>query len=81
MKFTAEDIRRQMQQTNPGINQLPQIDAGMESLLGSMATAAQNSLLEACPTLIDRLRSSPQLAQKLKELMQNWGKEEAAGSE
>ena len=81
MKFTAEDIRRQMQQTNPGFEQVPPMNTGMENLLGSMATAAQNSLLEACPTLIDRLRSSPQLAQRLKELMQNWGKEEAAGSE
>ena len=29
-----------------------------------------------CPILIDRLRSNPKLAQRIKEMMQNWGKEE-----
>ena len=53
-----------------------QADLGMQSLLSSMATAAQNSLLEGCPVFIDRLRSNPKLAQHLKEMMQNWGKEE-----
>jgi len=41
-----------------------------------MATAAQNSLLEGCPIFINRLRANPKLAQRLKEIMQNWGKEE-----
>jgi len=41
-----------------------------------MAAAAQNSLLEGCPIFIERLRASPKLAQRLKEMMQNWGKEE-----
>ena len=75
MRFTAEDIRRQMEST-PGMNIPPQADLGMQNLLSSMATAAQNSLLEGCPIFIERLRSSPRLAQRLKEIMQNWGKEE-----
>ncbi len=77
MKFTAEDIRRQMEQAPPGMIAPQQIDSNMQNLLSSMATAAQNSLLEACPIFIERLRNSPQLAQRLKELMQNWGNEEA----
>ncbi|MFC2062621.1 hypothetical protein ACFLS8_01545 [Chloroflexota bacterium] len=48
----------------------------MQNLLSSMAAAAQNSLLEGCPILINRLRADPRLAQRLKEIMQNWGKEE-----
>ena len=52
-----------------------QADLGMQNLLSSMATAAQNSLLESCPIFIERLRSNPELAQRLKEMMQNWGKE------
>ena len=80
MKFTAEDIRRQLESSAPGMG-IPQADLGMQNLLSSMATAAQNSLLEACPIFIDRLRASPQLAQRLKEMMQNWGKEEAGSSE
>ena len=54
-----------------------QVDLSMQNLLSSMATAAQNSLLEGCPIFIERLRSMPRLAQRLKEIMQNWGKEES----
>jgi len=40
-----------------------------------MATAAQNSLLEGCPIFIDRLRSNPKLAERIKKLMQEWARE------
>jgi hypothetical protein len=76
MKFTAEDIRRQMEQSEPGMSMPQQMDASMQNLLSSMATAAQNSLLEGCPIFIQRLRTNPRLAQKLKEFMQNWGSED-----
>jgi hypothetical protein len=76
MRFTAEDIRRQLESSAPGMNISQQADLGMQSLLSSMATAAQNSLLEGCPIFIDRLRANPRLAQQLKKSMQNWGKEE-----
>ncbi len=72
MRFTAEDIRRQLESSAPGMNISQQADVGWQSLLSSMATAAQNSLLESCPIFIERLRSSPKLAQRLKEIMQNW---------
>jgi len=76
MRFTAEDIRRQLESAAPGMDTSQQVDLGMQSLLSSMATAAQNSLLEGCPIFIERLRNNPKLAQLLKEMMQNWGKEE-----
>src|SRR3990172_9451790 len=72
MKFTVEDIRRQLEQTPPGMAAPLPVDPNMQNLMASMATAAQNSLLEACPVFIERLRSSPRLAQRLKELMQQW---------
>ncbi|MDD5126839.1 MAG: hypothetical protein PHR43_01885 [Dehalococcoidales bacterium] len=76
MKFTAEDIRRQMESGVPSASIPPQqVDLGMQNLLASMATAAQNSLLEACPIFIERLRSNPRLAQRLKEIMQHWSEE------
>ena len=53
-----------------------QADLGMQNLLSSMATAAQNSLLEGCPIFIERLRSNPKLARQIKEMMQNRGKGE-----
>ena len=76
MRFTAEDIRRQLEAAAPGTDISKQADLGMQNLLSSMATAAQNSLLEGCPIFIDRLRNNPKLAQQLKAMMQNWGKEE-----
>ena len=75
MRFTAEDIRRQLEAA-PGMNISQPADLGMQNLLSSMATAAQNSLLEGCPIFIERLRAHPKLAQRLKEIMQNWGSEE-----
>jgi hypothetical protein len=74
MKFTAEDLKRQLEASplmgaNAG-------DIGLQNLLAGMATAAQNSLLESCPVFVERLRSSPKLAQRLKEIMQNWGNED-----
>jgi hypothetical protein len=75
MRFTAEDIRRQLEAA-PGMNISQPADLGMQNLLSSMATAAQNSLLEACPIFIERLRSNPKLAQRLKEIMQNWSRGE-----
>lgn len=79
MRFTAEDIRRQLESA-PGMNIAQPADLGIENLLASMATAAQNSLLEGCPIFIERLRSSPGLAQRLKAIMQSWGGEEKPAS-
>ena len=76
MRFTAEDIRRQLESSAPGMNIPQQADLGLQNLLSSMATAAQNSLLEGCPIFIERLRSNPKLAQRLKEIMQSWGADE-----
>ena len=76
MRFTAEDIRRQLESSAPGGNIPQEADFNMQNLLSSMATAAQNSLLEGCPIFIDRLRASPKLAQHLKKIMQNWDREE-----
>ena len=75
MRFTAEDIRRQLESGGPGTNISQKDDLGIQNLLSSMATAAQNSLLEGCPVFIQRVRSSPTLAKRLKEIMQNWGSE------
>ena len=75
MRFTAEDIRRQMEATASETGVPPSADLGMQNLLSSMATAAQNSLLEGCPVFINRLRTSPALAQRLKVMMQQWGSE------
>ncbi len=75
LRFSPEDIRPQLE-SMPGVNPGQSFDA-LQGFLGGMVTAAQNSILEGCPVFIERLRSSPQLAQKLKQLMQNWGSAES----
>jgi hypothetical protein len=75
MKFTADDLRRQLEASAPGLGVSPQADLGMQNLLSSMAISAQNTLLEGCPVFIERLRASPELAQHIKEMMRNWSKE------
>jgi hypothetical protein len=75
MKFTADDLRRQLEASAPGLDASPQADLGMQNLLSSMAISAQNTLLEGCPVFIERLRASPELAQHIKEMMRNWSKE------
>ena len=77
MRLSTEDIRRQMASV-PGADMSQQNDPNMQNLISSMATAAQNSMLEGCPILIERLRNSPWLAQRIKEIMQNWSQEEEA---
>ena len=75
MRFTTEDIRRQLESSAPGVGIPGQADLGLQNLLSGMATAAQSSLLEGCPIFIDHLRANPKLAQRIKEMMQNWNKE------
>jgi len=75
MRYTTEDIRRQLESGTTEVPGIPNTDAGIQQILG-MATAAQNFILEACPVFIERLRGSPKLAQKLKEMMRHWGQEE-----
>lgn len=74
MRISPEDIRNQLASAPSGT--LPSPDLGMQSLLSNMATAAQNSLLEGCPVFIDRLRRSPELAKRIKDIMRNWSNQE-----
>ena len=77
MKLTVEDIRRQLESTTAGMGAQPSEDiGGIQNLLGGMATAAQNSILEGCPVFIQLLRASPELARRIKEMMQNWAQQD-----
>jgi hypothetical protein len=50
-------------------------DMGLNQLLSGLASAAENSMLEGCPVFIDRLRSNPNLALRIKKIMQEWSDE------
>ena len=71
MRVTEEDLRRQLESSMPGAT-ASGAPYGMSQFLSSMASAAQNSLLEGCPIFIDRLRSNPKLAERIKKMMQEW---------
>ncbi len=71
MRFNMEDLRRQLP-----ANGLLAEDSGMIRYLTEMAQASQNFLLEGCPIFIERLRQNPKLAERIKRMMQTWGREE-----
>ena len=78
MRFSAEDLKRQMESSGGNFNLPDQSDPNVQNFVSNMASAAQNSLLEGCPVFIERLRNNPKLAVRIKELMQNWSSEEDA---
>ena len=72
MRFTEEDLRKQIASSIPGTGMPGETDYGMQQLLSGLAASAQNSLLEGCPVFIGRLRSDPKLAERIKKMMQEW---------
>jgi hypothetical protein len=76
MRFTADDIRRQLPSSS-----LVTDDATMSRYFAELAAATQNFLLEGCPVFIQRLRDNPKLAERIKKMMQSWGMEEIDSSQ
>ncbi len=75
MRFSAEEITRQIANM-PGAAAAQQYnDPGMQSLISGWASAAEKSLTEGCPIFVERLKQSPKLAQRIKEIMQHWSEE------
>ncbi|MEA3253717.1 MAG: hypothetical protein U9Q17_02070 [Chloroflexota bacterium] len=48
----------------------------MDEVLENIASMSQNMMLQSCPIFTERLKKDPRLAQSIKEMMQNWSKEE-----
>ncbi len=75
VRVTEHDLRKQM---GPNINVIGPSgteDFGINQLLSGLASAAENSMLEGCPILIERLRTNPNLAIRIKKMMQEWSAE------
>ena len=75
MRFSEEDLKKQLESTMPGSTVSGSMDYGMQQLLSGMVSAAQNTLLEGCPVFINRLRGNPMLAERIKKIMQEWSAE------
>jgi hypothetical protein len=76
LRVTEFDLRKQLGPNiviagTPGAE-----DAGINQLLSGLASAAENSMLEGCPVFITRLRNIPNLAARLKKIMQEWSDED-----
>ena len=76
MRLTAEDIKREIQRVMPQESLDSARGSEFYNLVMGVALAAQEMILEACPIFVKRLKSSPKLAEKLKQIMQSWGTEE-----
>lgn len=76
MRFSEEDLQRQLESSITGMNVPGTMDQGSKQFLAGMASAAQNSILEGCPVFISRLRNNARLAEKIKKLMQEWSNDD-----
>jgi len=72
LRVTEEDLKRQLESSMPGMPVQANDQLGLPQFLASLAAAVQNSLVESCPIFIQRLRSSPKLAERIKKIMQGW---------
>ena len=75
VRITELDLRKQLGSNINVYNAPGMEEAGLNQLLSGLASAAENSILEGCPVLIERLRSNPNLAVRIKKMMQEWADE------
>lgn len=75
MQVSAEDVA-QFRLMMQGASLPEQAKGEMENFLENIASASQNMILQSCPVFTQRLKDNPRLAQRIKEMMQSWGKEE-----
>ena len=72
MRFTVEDIRKQLEASALGTDASQQTDSAMQSLLYGMATAAQNSLWKRSSNDGSKLLSSIWTWRMGREARQRW---------
>jgi len=75
VQISTEDIG-QFRSMIRGANLPEPAKSEMEMVIETIASTSQNMILQSCPVFTQRLKESPKLAQRIKEMMQNWGKEE-----
>jgi hypothetical protein len=80
LQVSADDIG-QFRLLMQGANLPDSVRSEMEKVIESMASTTQDMILQTCPIFSQRLKHNPRLAQRIKEMMQNWGKEEAESGE
>jgi len=75
MQVNAEDMG-QFRLMMQGANFPEQVRVDLDQFMESIASTSQNTILQSCPVFTQRLKENSKLAQRVKEMMQNWGEEE-----
>ncbi|GAI23954.1 unnamed protein product [marine sediment metagenome] len=74
VQVSTEDIA-QFRIAMQGTNLPEQARSELDQIMESLASMSQEMILQSCPIFTQRLKEDPELAQRIKEMMQNWGKE------
>jgi hypothetical protein len=74
VQVSIEDIG-QFRTVMQGANLPEQAKSELDQILESVASMSQEMILQSCPVFTQRLKGDPKLAQRIKKVMQNWGKE------
>jgi len=72
VQVSTDDIS-QFRTVMQGTNLPDQARSEMEHIIEGIASSTQNMILQSCPIFTQRLKDSPELAQRIKAMMQNWG--------
>ena len=74
VQVSTEDIA-QFRTAMQGTNIPEQARSELDQIIESIASTSQDMILQSCPVFTQRLKEDPKLAQRIKEMMQKWGKE------
>jgi len=74
VQVSVEDIS-QFRMAMQGTNLPEQAKGELDQIMENVASMSQEMILQSCPVFTQRLKEAPKLAEQIKNLMQNWGKE------
>ena len=74
VQVSIEDIA-QFRIAMQGTNLPEQAKGELDQIMESIASVSQEMVLQSCTIFTQRLKEDPKLAQRIKKMMQNWGKE------
>jgi hypothetical protein len=77
---SMDDIS-QFRMAMQGTNLPEQARSELDQIMESIAAMSQEMILQSCPVFTQRLKEQPKLAQQIKKMMQNWGREDELGEQ
>jgi hypothetical protein len=77
VQVSIEDIS-QFRIAMQGTNLPEQAKRELDQIMENVASMSQEMILQSCPVFTQRLKEAPKLAEQIKNMMQNWGRDVAA---